>query len=143
LSDIWRADARSRKITRPEGIAKFFQVKRYSIEPFRSITARSLLSIDRVRTALRNEAVPDRPEVPFVHRALSFAGARKGLTWTASGPKRDVWTDASDSQGERPSSNPGEEMALSVSGEVRAPDIRYAPFVHVAIGDDASLDELA
>jgi len=46
LTDVRGTDARRAKIGRPEGVARSFQVSRYSVEPAKSILARDLLSKD-------------------------------------------------------------------------------------------------
>ncbi|WP_427774056.1 hypothetical protein [Comamonas thiooxydans] len=54
------------------------------------------------------------------------------LAWRTPGP--DAWRagDARDSQGEGPSTETGEEMALSISGKIICSNILDAPFVNVA-----------
>src|SRR5271166_3886292 len=85
LSDMGRARARSAQIGGPDGISQLFQVSAYSGEPFTSILARNLLSKDRCRAALGDEAVKSGPEVSFVGMTFSLSCARKRLTGTASG----------------------------------------------------------
>jgi hypothetical protein len=82
LSDVRRADARSAQIGGPDGISQCFQVSAYSGEPFTSILARNLLSKDRCRAALGDEAVKSGPEVSFVGMASPLSRARKRLTGT-------------------------------------------------------------
>jgi hypothetical protein len=49
LSDMRRADARSAKIVRPEGVARSFQVSRYKVEPIKAVLACNLLAKDEGR----------------------------------------------------------------------------------------------
>jgi hypothetical protein len=104
---LWRADARSRQIRRCDGIVDFLQVKRYSIEPFESVAARNLLSKDRCRAALRDEAVEGWPEVPLVHFARSLAGARKRLAWAASSPNWNIVWPPCELEGVGPAADAG------------------------------------
>jgi hypothetical protein len=141
LSDVGRADARSRQITRPDGVTDLFQVKRYSIEPFKSVSTANLLANEDCRLALADEAVEFRPEVPFVLLTSAAAGVRKRLTGATSCPNWKVVWNAGEPEGERPARNSGEEMALPVSAEVPRFDINDAPFVHDAGGDVPSPDQ--
>jgi hypothetical protein len=140
LPFVWRADARSRQIRRPDGISDFFQVKRYSIEPFKSVVWRNLLSKDRCRAALRDEAVELWPQVPLVHFALSLAGARKRLAWAASSPNANIVWPPCELEGIWPAADPGEEMALLVSLKLMAAHLPYVPLVNVAFWYQVRLD---
>lgn len=46
-------------------------------------------------------------------------------------------------QGERPSADPGEEMALGVSHKLIWSDIFNTPFVNIAVRDELLTDQLA
>jgi hypothetical protein len=46
LSDVRRPDARSAQISRPDGVARCFQVSLYKVEPIEAVLARNLLSKD-------------------------------------------------------------------------------------------------
>jgi hypothetical protein len=64
LPDVRRADARSRQIRSPEGVALRLQVSPYSIEPFVSKFACNLLPKEAVRATLADEGGQNRPKVP-------------------------------------------------------------------------------
>lgn len=53
-----------------------------------------------------------------IDMALSLSSARKRLTRAAPGPALSAFRPASESEGVRPSSDPGEEMALHESSEI-------------------------
>jgi hypothetical protein len=118
LSPVGRADARSAQIGSPAGISQSFQVKANSGEPFTSILARNLLSKHRCRSPLGDEIVKSGPKVALVGVSLSLASARKRLTRTGAGPDSGNAFESGPPQGKRPSSDPGEEMALVESGKV-------------------------
>ncbi len=121
LADVRRARARSAKIGGPDGISSAFQVSAYSGEPFKAIASRDLLSKDRCRAALGDEAVKSGPEVSFVGMALPLSCARKRLTGTGAGP--DGTAPSGEGEGEGPAADAGEEVALVVAKEVVGPNI--------------------
>ena len=92
-----------------------FQVSTNSGEPFTSKFARNLLAKDDWRTALRDEAVEDRPEVAFVGGAELLSGCAEWLARATSGPNRSSCRPAGEFEGEAPSADSGEEVALGVS----------------------------
>jgi len=55
LPYVRSTDARSAGIKRPDGVARYFQVNRYKVEPSESVFRRNLLAKDRDRTALFDE----------------------------------------------------------------------------------------
>jgi hypothetical protein len=70
---VRRTDAASRKIDRPDGVTDVVQVIENKVEPNKRVVRRSLLAKDDIRTALRYEVKPERPEVPLVSKPLSAA----------------------------------------------------------------------
>ena len=104
------AEARSAQIARPEGVVRAFHVSRYKIEPFER--ARNLLSKDNWRAALRDEALPDGPEVPLVVEACLLSGGAERLAGAGAGPDRSVVGPSCSPQGVAPYADPGEEVAL-------------------------------
>jgi len=135
-----RARARSRKIGGPDGISTAFQVSAYSREPFVSHASRNLLSKDRCRAALGDEFVKSGPEVSFVGMAFPLSRARKRLTGTASGPHGSVVGPSGSSEGERPSSNPGEPVRLGVSSQVIRSNLLNIATVNVARREQTAPD---
>lgn|SRR6478736_388735 len=136
-------DACSWQITRADIKAEFFQIKRYSVEPFQSVFARNLLTNDRCRVKLPQETMELRPEMPFVEFTKSVTGARKRLTGTASGVDGLVVGPSSEFEGERPSTNSGKPMTLGIFSDFICFDLGYAAFVHVARGNESLADQFA
>jgi hypothetical protein len=110
LADMRAAEARSAQITRPEGVARSFQVSRYKIEP--TSRARNLLSNDDWRAALRNEIKPDRPEVSFIIKSLLFACRAERLARARACPDWLIIWPTRIPQSLRPHAYAGKEMAL-------------------------------
>jgi hypothetical protein len=69
LSDVRRADARSAKIGRPDGVTLALQVSRNKVEPDEAVRTRNLLAKDDCRATLADEIEPDWPEVALVGEA--------------------------------------------------------------------------
>jgi hypothetical protein len=130
LSDVRRADARSALITRPDGITQFFQVKRYSIEPFKSILACNLFAKDCWRAALADETVEFRPEVPFVLLTTALAGTRKRLTGARAGPDGTIGGPGRETQGKGPTTDTGKEVTLGIGGKVFGSYICDTPLIN-------------
>jgi hypothetical protein len=61
LPDMRCADARSRDIGRPDGVANPFQVRRNKVKPSDLKRPRNLLAKDDWRAALLDEPVPGGP----------------------------------------------------------------------------------
>jgi hypothetical protein len=61
--------------------------------------------------------------VSFVVMALSLSSDRKRLTWTGAGPDGTVVWPSGKSEGVGPAADPGEEVALGVSGNVSSGNI--------------------
>jgi hypothetical protein len=133
LPDVRRADARSAQIGSPAGISQCFQISAYSGEPFTPILARNLLSKDRCRLALGDEALKSGPEVSFVGMALSASCARNRLTRAASGPDGAAVAPSGLAHGNAPSSDTSEKVALGEAEQVAGLDILDAPIIHNAV----------
>jgi hypothetical protein len=141
LSDVRGADARSAQIGGPDSIAQGFQVSAYSGEPRPASAACNLLSKDAWRAALSDEAAELGPEVAGVGGSGSLPCDAEGLAGARPGPDGFIVRYAGETQGERPSPDPGEEVALPVPHKVIWRDIGDAPFVDVARRDVAGGDE--
>jgi len=141
LSNVRRADARSAQIGGPAGISCAFQVSTNSGEPLAPILSRNLLSKDRCRPALGDEAVKSGPEVSFVGMAFVLSCARNRLTRAGTSP--DWFAPAGEAKGKRPASDAGEEMALVVAGEVTCANVGNASFVNVSGRNEPCRDEVA
>jgi hypothetical protein len=143
LSDVRRADAASWQYGRPAGVAFAFQVSENSVEPAPSNRRLNLLSKDDCRAALGDERKPRRPQVAFVIGRLAFAGGAEGLAGARACPNRSVVGPAGESEGDGPSADAGEEMALGVAGEIVGAHVNDASLVNVAAGDVSGVDEVA
>jgi hypothetical protein len=112
------ADARSAQICRPNGVARCFHVRLYSVEPAEAVLARNLLSKDNWRAALGDEAIELGPEVTVVGKSGSLSGGAEGLAGARAGPDGSVVGPSCETEGVGPDANPGEEVALGVALEV-------------------------
>jgi hypothetical protein len=80
------ADARSAQICRPDGVARCFHVRLYSVEPSEAVLARNLLSKDDWRAALGDEPMELGPEVTLVVEPLALARGAERLAGAGAGP---------------------------------------------------------
>jgi hypothetical protein len=112
LADVRGADARSAQICRPDGVARCFHVRLYSVEPAEAVLARNLLSKDDCRTALADEPVELGPEVALIGKSGSFSGGAEGLTRAGASPDGPVVGPSCETEGIGPDADPGEEVAL-------------------------------
>jgi hypothetical protein len=115
----------------------------YSREPFTSKRTRNLLPKDDWRTALRDEAAENRPEVALVTYTLALPRGAEGLAGATSSPHSNIIWPSGESESVGPPPDAGEEVRLRVPREIRRFDIGDAPLVYVAVGDQARLDEFA
>ncbi len=131
---VRRADAASREIGGPHGIACAFQVSANSGEPFKSTATRNLLSKNRCRLALRNEAVPVGPQVALVGCAAAAPNSAERLAWAASRPYGALVGPSGKPKRERPSADPCEEVALVKPSKVICSHISNVSLIHIAGG---------
>jgi hypothetical protein len=143
ISAMGRIDGTSRDNGRPAGVADAFQVRMHSVEPILANRCRNLLSHDDRGPAGTDEAEEDGPEVAVVLFARAFAGDGEGLAGARSGPERPIVSPTGEPGGKRPSTDPGEEVALGVFSEIVWSDIGNASFVNVAGRDVAGRDQVA
>lgn len=101
---------------RPHGVTQRFQITSHKSEPARS--GRKLFAKDRCRSSLADEPSPSRPKVPWVCISSLLADERERLAGATSCPNRSSVRPSRSSQGERPSADACEEMALVESGKV-------------------------
>jgi hypothetical protein len=143
LSPVGRTDAVCAQYCRPDGVAFSFHVCANSIEPTEPNRAFNLFAKHAFRAALADEPGKYRPEVAVVGCAFALAGGGEGLAGARACPNRSVAGPAGPLQCERPSADPGEEVALVESGKVIGFDFKDAPFVNVSRRDLARRDQLA
>jgi hypothetical protein len=129
--DVRRADAVCAQYNRPAGVALFFQVCEYSIEPTVSNCTRNLLAKYPLRASLANEREPSWPEVPRVRRAFPGPGDAERLAWTTTCPDWDVVGPACELQCIVPSADPGEEMGSPI-GNVIWFEFGNTSFTHIS-----------
>jgi hypothetical protein len=118
LADVRGADARSAQICRPDGVARCFHVRMYSVEPAEAVLTRNLLSKDDWRTALADEPVELGPEVPVVGKSCSLSGGAEWLAGAGAGPDGPVVGPSGETESVAPDADTGEEVALRVTLEV-------------------------
>jgi hypothetical protein len=141
LSFVRSANARRCKIRRPDGVSLRFQVSRNMVEPSEPIRTRNLLSKDDWRTALADEPKPRRPEMTGILETTAFSGAAERLAWTRARPNRS--NPLGEFEGVGPAADPGEEVALLVSGKVGRLDQLDVSLVNVAFRDESFSDEFS
>ena len=130
IPDVRGTDARSRERDAPEGVTHGFQVSLYKVDPSIDSLACNLLSNNDCRAALLDEPLERGPEVPLIIKPSSFACRAERLAWAGACPDGAVVGPPSESQGEGPSSNPREEVALRISSKLIWPNIFDTPFVY-------------
>ena len=118
LPDVRCPDAVCAQYRSPAGVAFSFQVSTYSIEPPFPNRAFNLFAKHSVRAALRDEIVEHGPEVAGVFGAALLASGGERLAGAASGPHGPVLRPSGELESVGPASDPGEEVALDVTGEV-------------------------
>jgi hypothetical protein len=111
LSSVRSADARSRKIRRPEGVTGRLQVSRHKVQPPHSVRARNLLSKDDWRATLSDEPKPHWPEMTGIFVTEPPAGLAEGLAGAGAGPNRLICWPPGELEGKLPATDSGEEMA--------------------------------
>ena len=86
LSDVRGADARSRQIGRPDGVAFGFQVSTNKVEPGEASRSANLLAKDDCRAADADVVVEEGPEVPLVSKPALAARRGERLARSRSSP---------------------------------------------------------
>jgi hypothetical protein len=100
----------------PHGVSHFDQITSHEPEPRRR--SRNLLSKEDWRASDLDKASKFGPEVSLVSKAFSFSGDGERLAGAGAGPDRTVLWPSGEVQGERPSSEAGEEVAASEACDV-------------------------
>src|SRR5690349_3599061 len=112
LSEVRSADARSREYCTPDRVARSLQIGLRKVEPAVGNRRLNLLPKHRWRAALGDEPEPRGPQVPGVSESPIGSGAAEGLAWAAPCPDRLVIGPSGEPEGERPSPDSREEVAL-------------------------------
>lgn len=137
------ADARSAQIRHPNGVSRYFQVSAYNVDPAEAVLARNLLSKDNWRSALGDEAIELRPEVPVVVEAFSLSCGAERLAGAGAGPDGPVVGPSGETKGVGPDADSGEEVALSVTVEVRSSHVPNGSFIDISVSDQFIGDQIA
>ena len=124
-----------------DGLEITYASSSYSGEPSASVAACNLLSKHDWRAALRDEPEPHGPEVARIFCAASASRCAERLTWAASSPDRRSCGPAGDLEGERPPSDPCEEVRGVVA--VFGSKVAHAPLVNRTRREMPARDELA
>jgi hypothetical protein len=142
LSDVERADARSRQTRRPDGVSFALQVIANTVVPAVGKRAFNLFAKDDCRAADAEELVPRRPKVARIVPASLGAGTRERLAGTTAGPDGSLVGPAGESKSEAPAPNPGEPVALGESSNVGWCNVNDGPGIDFAISNQSCLDQL-
>lgn len=143
VSDVRRAEARSRKRDTPEGVTQRFHVSLYKVEPRIDVATCNLLAKDVDRASLGHEPVRGGPKVPLVSKPSSFACRAERLAWAGHGPNGAAVGPTGATQGVGPDPDAGEEVALSKSSKFIWTNIADVPFVNDTGRNVASGNEFA
>jgi len=136
-----RGDARSAQIGGPDTISQCFQVRAYSGEPNLPILTRNLFSKDDWKSALRDEPIEGRPEMPFVSNPLSFASLAERLAGATSGSDSSIIGPSGESESKAPSADPSEEMMLGEPSKIAGQNVFDTSLIHFSLCDCARLYE--
>jgi hypothetical protein len=134
LPDVRSTDARSTETRRPSGVTDSFQVSLYKVEPAMLNCSFNLLAKDGDRSAFGDEMEEGWPKVPLVSKPIARACFAERLTRATSSPDLAFVAPPGLSQGVRPDTDTGEEMALGESGDVTWGDIFNASFINFSRG---------
>lgn len=135
ISELIPTSARGFDWDRPHGVVHGFQITAHKGDP-RS-PSRNLFSKDCWRASLGDKFSPNRPEVTGVGEAKLPTGDTPRLAGAASAPYRPFVRPPGNSEGEWPSANSREEMALDVPPQFVGTHINDAAFVNIAGRDPA------
>jgi hypothetical protein len=131
---VGSADAVCSHNHRPDGVAFLLQVRRNKVEPSVGNRRLNLLTNDKLRSALRDEAEELRPQVPLVLRAALLPRRGERLARARSRPAFEV-LHPREPEGERPTSDPCKEMALGIPLEIFWLNVCDASLIYVPLRD--------
>jgi hypothetical protein len=112
LPDVRSVDGASRNIDPPAGVTFSFQISPDSVEPTIASRSRNLFSHDDRGPDGADELKEVGPQVPWIVGPEAFAGDAERLARAGARPDRPVVWPPGEPEGEGPSSDAGEEMAL-------------------------------
>jgi len=135
LPDVGRANARSRQIDGPDGIACGLQVSSYTGEPRPASRSCNLFAKDDVRAALANESPELGPEMPRVICTAASSGDAERLARTGASPNGAVVRPLGESEGIGPPADASEEVALSKNLKIGGLYICNATLIDFSWGD--------
>ena len=117
-----RADARSRKTSRPCGVAFTLQIIEHQIDPAVGNCALNLFASDTLRSALANELKPRRPKVAGIIAPNTGACERERLAGATAGPEFALDGPVGELRGVCPSADAREEVTLSEASQLVGPN---------------------
>jgi hypothetical protein len=138
LPDMRCADAVCANNGRPNGVVFRFHVSLNKVEPLKRVC--NLLSKDDWRATLRNEPVPDWPQVPLVSKPASFSCRAERLARAATCPYGPIVGPLSKSESVRPSADSGKEVALCEAPQIVRSNVIDTSFINFPVGDVARFD---
>jgi hypothetical protein len=121
VPEMVRVRARGLHRDCPHGVSHFDQITSHEGEPLRR--ARNLLSKQDWRASDLNKASEYWPEVSFVGEAFSLSADAEGLAGARAGPHGKILWPSGNREGKGPSTEAGEEMAVTELSQVIRPNI--------------------
>ena len=119
---------------RPARVAFCLQVRRNKVEPSVGNRRLNLLTNDKLRSALRDEAEELRPQVPLVLRAALLPRRGERLARARPRPAFEA-LHAREPEGIGPPADSGKEMALGIPLEIFWLNFRDASLIYVPLRD--------
>ena len=140
LPEVGSADAVCSHNHRPDGVAFLLQVRRNKVEPSVGNRRLNLLTNDKLRSALRDEAAELRPQVPLVLRAALLARRGERLARARPGPAFEV-LHPREPEGVGPPADSGKKMTLGISAEIIRLHVRDASLIYFPLRDHPLLHQ--
>lgn len=90
-----------------------------------------------------DEVMPGGPKVPLIVKPISAACRAERLARATACPNRPIVRPSSQSKGEAPRADPGEEMALCVSAQIGGVHVLDVALIYVSVSDQPGGDQVA
>ena len=117
-ADMRRVNGASRNIECLAGVVFTRQIRSHSVEPTVPSRSSNLFAKDDRRSDGGNEPKEVRPQMPWIVGPKSFSRNAERLARAGAGPDGAVVEPSGETQGVRPSADPGEEVRLREASEV-------------------------
>jgi hypothetical protein len=128
VPEMIRACARGFNWLSCHGVAHGFQVTEHETEPVSCSS--NLLSKDDRRTALLDEVLPSRPEMPLVFKPIPLTCNAERLARARASPHGSITRPSGKVKGVRPTPESCKEMTLHESAQFVGPDVFDAALIH-------------